>query len=184
MPALSISLGFNPYALRIAHAALEAREHYAANWETMRVQARLLKSSLDLSAGAGKAAGSNPPFTLCETHASFLLARLAQPLAPAALEALALQSGALPKAFSHGAVRYLRWGLGPDLVRERIVRFMGLLAQRQDSDAQGHLAAKASSTSDSSNSVGGGQGRYTGEGNTLPFTVRHPDHDDPAKSRS
>jgi histidinol-phosphate aminotransferase len=118
--AFHLPLGFNPYALRVAAAALEARSHYALNWTTLRAEANLLREALaPVSPGA---------FVVCETHASFLLVRLEFEPDDALYERLAHESGAMPKAFAHGGRRYLRWGLGPAEVCARIADYMRRLS--------------------------------------------------------
>jgi histidinol-phosphate aminotransferase len=124
--SFTLALGFNPYALKIARAALQRRAHYQANWDAMQEQANLLFQQTRDSPDCSFA------FTPFETRASFFLVRLEARLSERQFDTLVGQSGVLPKAFEHEGKRYLRFGLGPADVCARIAVFLGAFSKMAD----------------------------------------------------
>jgi histidinol-phosphate aminotransferase len=115
--AFHLALGFNPHALEIAAAALRAKEHYIRNWASMQSGAENL---------CEKANRGIPPskMRVYLTQASFLLIEFLSD--DFSFEDAQERAQILPKCFEFQKRKFVRFGLGPSWVFERIECYLGM----------------------------------------------------------
>lgn len=118
----NLSLGLPPTALKAALAALAHRKCYAQNRAVMRTFAHELAHLVAQRPRGGSGVRA------FESEAPFVLVKIEVPElgADAFTQAEAL-SGVMPKYLEHAGARYLRWGLGPWQINEKIKSYMLML---------------------------------------------------------
>jgi histidinol-phosphate aminotransferase len=118
--ALQLALGFSESTLNAGLAALSHAPYYQSNRDEMLAFAKHL------------AARSFSGLRVFETTASLVLVEIENPCISAdLLEKAALETQVRPKVFSEGSKRFLRWGLGPSAVNQRIEKFMETISSEQ-----------------------------------------------------
>lgn len=116
--AFQLVLGFPPNILEACKVALKNSDEYLKNRQEMLRFASQLFSTPFSGLRVFK---SEAPFVLVEIECT----KITEAVIAKSISDTAIQ----PKVFSMGQKRFLRWGLGPSAVNNRILNFMNLLAK-------------------------------------------------------